>query len=780
MGVLAARRVVPLAAALAVAAAGAPPPACAQAGLLVPTRTGRPDASVLAIREMRIEAEIARGHARLGIRQVFENRTGTVQEGTYRFRLPAGATVSDFAVWDGLVRVPGVILEKRRARAIYQELTARRVDPGLLQQGEEDEGAGASGGAAFSARVSPVPAWATKRVELQLQQEARVVSGRGELRLALKPAEGEPPTAGHLVVRVRLDDGEPAEDADGLPLRRDGAFLVFEGQEVRLDRDLVVRFRPRESDGPLRLTAFRNPAGTLPEGLALAPWERAADIPPEKDGFFLLEMRPPAPPATAAASEAAARPPVTLALVFDTSLSVRWSSLETGYARLVRALDALAPRDRFVLVAFDGKPAVLAAAGPATPERRREALVALRARPLAPGSDVVAAVAEARHAAGGGARVLLLTDGPRATSAALRTARAGAALFTALSGEETPEAYGTASAQLLAPGASDTEAELFFHRLVSADDANALPRVAAAALPFTIEGGAAGVRDVYPVLAQPPAPGSQSGWIGRYATPQGAVRVSIASPLLPGGRASLDSALPAEALDARDLPRRWARARVDHLLALIEAEGERREWVDEVIALSKRYRFVTPYTAFLAAPRSLLRPRRIQPGDPVLRVECDPATVSVAALLPFGERLALVRRPGTTLWEGRFLVPAGFADGRYEARLLLRDATGALTTESKHFVIDGRAPAVQVELPATARAGEPMRVAVRTDEDVIALSARLGDSPPIPLRWDDASRRSVGMLPVPLSAAGVADVFVEAVDGAKNRGFARARVEVRP
>ena len=779
MGLLAPRRVGPLAVVLAVAAAAAPPPARAQAGLLVPTRTGRPDASVLSIREMRIEAEIARGHARFGIRQVFENRTGTVQEGTYRFRLPAGATVSDFAVWDGLVRVPGVILEKRRARGIYQELTTQRIDPGLLQQGEEDEGAGASSGAAFSARVSPVPAWATKRVELQLQQEARVVSGRGEMRLALKPAEGEPPVAGHLVVRVRLDDAAPVEEADGLPLRRDGDFLVFEGQDVRLDRDLVVRFRPRESEGPLRLTAFRNPAGTLPEGLALAPWERASDIPPEKDGFFLLEMRPPAPPAVAAASEAAARPPVTLALVFDTSLSVRWSSLETGYARLVRALDALTLRDRFVLVAFDRKPAILIAAGPATPERRRDALAALRERPLAPGSDVVAAVAEARRAAGDGARVLLLTDGPRATSAALRTARASASLFTALSGEETPEAYATASAQLLAPGAADTEAELFFRRLVSPVEASA-PGTAAGTLPFTIEGGGAGVRDVYPVLAQPPAPGSQSGWIGRYATPLGAVRFAFASPLLPGGRASLDGALPAEALDARDLPRRWARARVDHLLALIEAEGERREWVDEVIALSKRYRFVTPYTAFLAAPRSLLRPRRIQPGDPVLRVECDPATVAAKALLPFGERLQLVRRPGTTLWEGRFLVPAGFADGRYEARLLLRDATGTLTTETKHFVIDGRAPEVRVELPASARAGEPMRVAVRTDEDVIALSARLGDSPPIPLRWDDASRRSVGMLPVPLSAAGVADVFVEAVDGAKNRGFARARVEVRP
>jgi hypothetical protein len=95
-------------------------------------------------------------------------------------------------------------------------------------------------------------------------------------------------------------------------------------------------------------------------------------------------------------------------------------------------------------------------------------------------------------------------------------------------------------------------------------------------------------------------------------------------------------------------------------------------------------------------------------------------------------------------------------------------------------VIDGRAPEIRVELPREARAGERMRLSVRTDEDVVALSARLGDAPPVPLRWDDASRRSVGTLLVPVSAVGTAEVFVEAVDAAKNRAFARAHLEVRP
>ena len=60
-----------------------------------------------------------------------------------------------------------------------------------------------------------------------------------------------------------------------------GRELAFDGRRVTLDKDLVVRFKTRESS-PLRLTAFRNPDGALPDGLALAPWERPSEIPPEK------------------------------------------------------------------------------------------------------------------------------------------------------------------------------------------------------------------------------------------------------------------------------------------------------------------------------------------------------------------------------------------------------------------------------------------------------------------------------------------------------------------
>jgi hypothetical protein len=101
-------------------------------------------------------------------------------------------------------------------------------------------------------------------------------------------------------------------------------------------------------------------------------------------------------------------------------------------------------------------------------------------------------------------------------------------------------------------------------------------------------------------------------------------------------------------------------------------------------------------------------------------------------------------------------------------------------SETKRFVIDGRAPTVTPEIPQVARPGELLRVAVRTDEDVIVLEARLGEGAPVPLRWDGASKRSVGHLRVPAALFGAHSIFIEAVDAAKNRGFARARIEVRP
>jgi Ca-activated chloride channel family protein len=65
--------------------------------------------------------------------------------------------------------------------------------------------------------------------------------------------------------------------------------------------------------------------------------------------------------------------------------------------------------------------------------------------------------------------------------------------------------------------------------------------------------------------------------------------------------------LPVEAVEHLFIPRNWAKARVDFLLRKIEMEGEDAASISEIIALSKKYKFVTPYTSFLRLPIAAVR-----------------------------------------------------------------------------------------------------------------------------------------------------------------------------
>ena len=66
-----------------------------------------------------------------------------------------------------------MILERRRAEEIYTEAKAQIIDPGLLQQGERDIDE-ARRTTVFSAHIMPIPAFGTKRVEMEYQERIPV------------------------------------------------------------------------------------------------------------------------------------------------------------------------------------------------------------------------------------------------------------------------------------------------------------------------------------------------------------------------------------------------------------------------------------------------------------------------------------------------------------------------------------------------------------------------------------------------------------------------------
>ena len=132
-------------------------PTRAQTGVLLPGDKDTPDPKVLSLEEMTVDITIDDGDARIFMTQIFLNHTGLAQEGVYRFPLPSEATVSDFAVWDGAVRIPAVVLERKRAQEVYAEAKAQAIDPGLLQMGERS-GADPAERTLFTAKIVPIPA----------------------------------------------------------------------------------------------------------------------------------------------------------------------------------------------------------------------------------------------------------------------------------------------------------------------------------------------------------------------------------------------------------------------------------------------------------------------------------------------------------------------------------------------------------------------------------------------------------------------------------------------
>src|SRR5881227_1296989 len=172
----------------------------AQSGVLIPSSIKeKPDDSILSLALMNVDVLVDNQHARVRVLQIFDSHAPQVLEGKYLFDLSPRASVSDFAIWDGDTRIPGVMMEKRRAGSVYASVKQQQVDPGLLQQDDEH-----GGSTAFSARVFPIPARGTKRVELEYAETLPVDELTSRFSFPLKPSSGATQRVGELNLHVRV------------------------------------------------------------------------------------------------------------------------------------------------------------------------------------------------------------------------------------------------------------------------------------------------------------------------------------------------------------------------------------------------------------------------------------------------------------------------------------------------------------------------------------------------------------------------------------------------
>jgi Ca-activated chloride channel family protein len=776
------------------------------AGILLPRGQAQPDPSILSLEEMEITIRIDNGDARVFIRQVFANHQGGIQEGTYVFALPSTATVSDFAVWDGPARIPAVILERKRAEEIYAALAQQSIDPGLLEMGERS-GEEASRTAIFSAKIVPILPYSTKRLEIEYHQSIPVESLKSYFAIPLHPDAYHAQAAKRLWIHFDLDSAyalrgfQLGSKIYPLTLMENSAHRVkgdFEGRDVSLAEDFSLSYDldPAGADAA-RVLTYRNPAPAVTPPTETAP-EPSASV----TGFFeaeaLLGMGGAAGAAPNRSSHEASAPPRTVVILFDTSLSMQWDKLERSYEAMDRLLHSLRPSDRFNLLLFNSEvapfqPAPVAADPPSV----QKALDFVRASHLRGGTDLQKALTDGLKqcsAAGtGDLHLVLLSDGG-ATRGPIRNSTLAAwfsAAWHRLPETQRPKTYVFAVGddanlpllRLLARQEGVLESVLSTEPIEFKLNSflSKIGRSPVADLRLGIEPSAA-VDLVYPLQSSAFA-GSVAAWVGQYRHPQKDVSF-VVHGLRDGQSTDIRERadLPAESLGHPQLPRLWARARVDALLEKIAREGEDAASVDEIIRLSRRYKFVTPYTSFLAVPRALLRPRVIRPGDPVLRVKTDASIVSVIALFPFGLVKPLRHLSQEDIWETRFLAPDDMRDGTYNVRLILRDIKGHCYREAKSFVIATTPPAVRIHLERKRfRRGEMVALKVGASESTRTLVARLDGADSVELHWSQQARENIGALPIPEGTLpGKHWLTVTAEDIAHNTASQEVEIEVVP
>jgi Ca-activated chloride channel homolog len=772
----------------------------ADSGVLIPRDKQQPDPAILSLEEMEVTVRIDNGDARVFVRQIFSNHTGQIEEGNYVFALPSRATISDFATWDGPVRLPAVILERKRAEEIYNQLKRQAVDPGLLQMGERGAEE-AKRSSTFSARITPIPAWGTKRLEIEYHESIPVENLKSYFALPFHPDAYSKQSAAHLKIKFELHSAHAirrfSAPAGKFPLSIDentshSVKGHFEGQNVDLAEDFVATYELDPSEGDnLQLLTYRNPDSVQPSPTETTPTRRA-----NNPGFFEAQALLGFGAIATSASPSTIDTPKTVIVLFDTSLSMQWEKLERSYQALETLLHTLKPQDHFSLVLFNTETQTLPLA-PATPEDIQHAVDVVRSSRLRGGTDVQraldAGLDQAASPVAKNSYLVILSDGG-ATRGPIQNAKIAGSYSTKwkqLSEMQRPRMY------IFAVG---DDANLPLFRMLTQQDGVLEHVLSTEPIEFKLESflskfgrspvgqlnltitPESAVDAVYPLQATTFS-GSIASWVGRYQKPQDDVEFQVRG--VRDGKSvelSTKTNLPKLLLDHPQLPRLWARARVDSLLAKIERDGEDRATVDEIIRLSRQFKFVTPYTSFLAVPRSLLRPRVIRPGDPILRVKTDESIISVVALFPFGLVQPLRHLSSEDVWQTRFLAPPDMQDGTYTVRLILRDREGRTYRESKTFVIASKPPVVRVKLDRKrVQRGESVKLRVSASDTTRTLIARMDGVNPVALRWDSTVSANSGMLQIPDQAVpGTYKLTVTAEDVAHNIGSEEVQIEVLP
>jgi len=559
---------------------------------VVPLPTIRPDEDPVVLRSHRVEVDVQDQVATFKVSQSFFNRTDRPLEGTYVFPLPAGSVASSFAMTMNGQMVAGEVLEKNRARQIYEDIVRRRQDPGLLEY--VDQGL-------VRARIFPIPPRQETRIEIELTQILPREAGFLSLRYPLRAHDGRKTEAPSVSAIINLRSKTPlasvfstSHPIDKTMIDAHHARVSYEGRPASPREELVLYATLADKGPGLHVAAHRLPG---------------------EQGTFLLLVTP-------GGSEDQERLPRDLTFVIDTSGSMAGKKIEQAKEALLFALRTLGKTDRFNVIPFSTEARPFHEAPVvASDENIQAALQRVGEIRAAGGTNIADALGCGMKGLSGSGRVpmvVFLTDGlptvgETEVGKILGLARTGNGVGARVFVFGVGHDVNTLLLDKLAEesrGTREYVAETEDLELKVSAFCDKISHPVLSDLRLSLPGVT--VTDVYPKPLPDLFRGSQLVVLGRYDG-NGPTAIRLRGKV--GDREVehvFEATFPDSCTEHGEIRILWAKRKVGYLLDQIRLNGESRELCDEVVRLGKEFGIVTPYTSALVLEDSPLVMNRLQ------------------------------------------------------------------------------------------------------------------------------------------------------------------------
>ena len=276
----------------------------------------------------KVSVEIRDQIARTTIEESFVNHTPGRLEGVFHFPLPQDASISGFGMWIGNDLIEADVVEKQRAREIYETILREKRDPGLLEW---------TGGNIFKARVFPIEARSEKRIKIVYTQVLPLRANRYRYSYGLRSELLRTRPLRELSLTVTVNSALALKSvtcpthAARNQMTEHSAQVEFSAQEYSPTRDfeVVCEVDGRQSD------------------VVVVPHQRG------EDGYFLMQLTPPGTDGNWQREILPDGEPMRIVLLCDTSMSMD-SEKRREQAEFVAAmLASLGPDDHFQVAAAD-------------------------------------------------------------------------------------------------------------------------------------------------------------------------------------------------------------------------------------------------------------------------------------------------------------------------------------------------------------------------------------------------------------------------------------------